>query len=217
MISSNQNERVKYWASLKNKKNRDEAKEYVIEGEHLVNEAYKYGYLKTVIFYDNLNNKYENIELVEVSKNVIEKISSTSSPQKILGIVKYFDEDVKEIPNKIVLLDGVQDPGNAGTIVRNSLAFGYNLVFFSNDSVDIYNSKFIRATQGYFYSLKIMPNCYNAKIYIAKTQPCREENSNRVEFFQNRQTFMITEVNSFTESTVISAIARFNSFAAPYP
>ena len=156
MISSNQNEKVKYWVSLKDKKNRDINKEYIIEGEHLVLEAYKNGYLKTVIYCNNLNLKFNNIETIEVSRNVIEKISSIPSPQNIIGIASYFNELNTDIDDKIIILDGVQDPGNAGTIVRNSLAFSYNLVFFSNNSVDIYNSKFIRATQGYFYSLKII-------------------------------------------------------------
>ena len=156
MITSNQNEQVKYWASLNEKKNRDKFKEYIIEGEHLVIEAYKNGYLKTVIYKDKLNLNLENIEKVEVSENVIKKISSTVTPQSVIGIARYFDDESVDLNKRIVALDGVQDPGNAGTIVRNSLAFGYNLVFFSNNSVDIYNSKFIRATQGYFYSLKII-------------------------------------------------------------
>ena len=86
----------------------------------------------------------------------MKKISTTQTPQKIAGVAKYFEDINDGYNGNVVALDGVQDPGNAGTIVRNSLAFGYNLVFFSNDSVDIYNSKFIRATQGYFYSLKII-------------------------------------------------------------
>lgn len=156
MISSSQNERVKYWFSLKDKKNRDINKEYIIEGEHLVSEAYKYGFLKSIIYCGELGSDYEKIDCIEVSRNIIEKLSSTPSPQNVLGIARFFDE-VKTINNdKIILLDGVQDPGNAGTIVRNALAFDYNFVFFSNDSVDIYNSKFIRATQGYFYCLKIL-------------------------------------------------------------
>ena len=156
MITSNQNEQVKYWASLNEKKNRDKFKEYIIEGEHLVIEAYKNGYLKTVIYKDKLNLNLENVEKVEVSENVIKKISSTVTPQSVIGIARYFDDESVDLNKRIIALDGVQDPGNAGTIVRNSLAFGYNLVFFSNNSVDIYNSKFIRATQGYFYSLKII-------------------------------------------------------------
>ena len=156
MITSNQNEQVKYWASLNEKKNRDKYKEYIIEGEHLILEAYKNGYLKTVLYKDKLNIKLDNIEVIEVSDNVIKKISNTVTPQGIIGIVRYFDDESIDLNKRVVALDDVQDPGNAGTIVRNSLAFGYNLVFFSNNSVDIYNPKFIRATQGYFYFLKII-------------------------------------------------------------
>lgn len=156
MISSSQNDRVKYWVSLREKKNRDIQKEYIIEGEHLVQEAYKNSFLKTIIYTNKLNDNYKNIELVEVSENIMKKISTTQTPQNIAGIARYFEEEYIKETNKIIVLDGVQDPGNAGTIVRNSLAFGYNLVFFSTNSVDIYNPKFIRATQGYFYSLKII-------------------------------------------------------------
>jgi len=156
MIISLKNEKVKYWVSLKDKKNRDVYKEYIIEGEHLVQEAYKNGYLKTIIYVDKLNNNYEGVEKIEVNESIINKITTTQTPQKIAGVARYFDDDKAIDVDKIVVLDGVQDPGNAGTIVRNSLAFGYNLVFFSSNSVDIYNSKFIRSTQGYFYSLKLL-------------------------------------------------------------
>ena len=129
MISSNQNERVKYWSSLKEKKNRDDAKEYIIEGEHLVLEAYKNGYLKTVLHVGELKENYKNVEIVEISENVMKKISTTQTPQKIAGVAKYFEDINDGYNGNVVALDGVQDPGNAGTIVRNSLAFGYNLVF----------------------------------------------------------------------------------------
>ena len=92
MISSNQNERVKYWVSLKEKKNRDDAKEYIIEGEHLVLEAYKNGYLKTVLHVGELKENYKNVEIVEISENVMKKISTTQTPQKIAGVAKYFED-----------------------------------------------------------------------------------------------------------------------------
>ena len=188
MISSNQNERVKYWSSLKEKKNRDEYKEYIIEGEHLVLEAYKNGYLKTVIYFDKLNSDFKGVEVVEVSDNVMKKISSTQTPQKVAGIARYFDEVTYSNEEGIIALDGVQDPGNAGTIVRNSLAFGYNLVFFSNESVDIYNSKFIRATQGYFYSLKIIRG--NIKDFILNL---KENNYQIVSTYLDKESINLNE------------------------
>ena len=198
MITSNQNEQVKYWASLNEKKNRDKFKEYIIEGEHLVIEAYKNGYLKTVIYKDKLNLNLENIEKVEVSENVIKKISSTVTPQSVIGIARYFDDESVDLNKRIVALDGVQDPGNAGTIVRNSLAFGYNLVFFSNNSVDIYNSKFIRATQGYFYSLKIIRG--DIKEFILKL---KESNYDIISTYLDSSSVNINDIKTKEKHCVV--------------
>lgn len=211
MITSVQNERVKHWLSLKDKKYRDLAREYLIEGEHLVQEAYKNGYLKTIIYIDSLDDKYENIENIQVSESVMNKISTTYTPQKIAGIAKYFDELNFTPSDKIVALDGVQDPGNAGTIVRNSMAFGYNLVYFSTNSVDIYNSKFIRATQGYFYSLKIVrgdivqfiSNLKNNNYQIISTY-LDKDSKNIIEFIPNKKHCLIfgNEGNGVSEEII---------------
>ena len=53
------------------------------------------------------------------------------------------------------MLDGVQDPGNLGTIIRNAIAFDYQALLLSNDCADIYNEKVIRATQGALFHLPI--------------------------------------------------------------
>ena len=198
MITSNQNEQVKYWASLNEKKNRDKYKEYIIEGEHLILEAYKNGYLKTVLYKDKLNIKLDNIEVIEVSDNVIKKISNTVTPQGIIGIVRYFDDESIDLNKRVVALDDVQDPGNAGTIVRNSLAFGYNLVFFSNNSVDIYNPKFIRATQGYFYFLKIIRG--DIKEFILKL---KENNYDIISTYLDNSSINITNIETKEKHCVI--------------
>ena len=67
MITSLQNEKVKHWVSLKDKKYRDLANEYLIEGEHLVQEAYKNGYLKAILYVESLEDNYINVEKIEVS------------------------------------------------------------------------------------------------------------------------------------------------------
>ena len=198
MITSNQNEQVKYWASLNEKKNRDKYKEYIIEGEHLILEAYKNGYLKTVLYKDKLNIKLDNIEVIEVSDNVIKKISNTVTPQGIIGIVRYFDDENIDLNKRVVALDDVQDPGNAGTIVRNSLAFGYNLVFFSNNSVDIYNPKFIRATQGYFYFLKIIRG--DIKEFILKL---KENNYDIISTYLDNSSININNIETKEKHCVI--------------
>ena len=155
MISSLQNERVKYWNSLKNTKERNYEKLFIVEGEHLVEEALKNNIVKTIIYCNELPKlNYKDVEIVEVSEKVIEKLASTKSPQKIMAIC-HFMEDKKEYGNKIVFLDGVQDPGNGGTIIRSALAFNFDNCLISNESFDIYNDKFIRSTQGAFFALPI--------------------------------------------------------------
>lgn len=154
MITSMQNEFVKYWTSLKEKKNRDLHQQYLIEGNHLVEEAIKANVAIKLIYY---NKPYPilGIEQIEVSKEVFKKITNTEAPQGIAAICKIINEK-KEDAKKIIVLDGVQDPGNAGTILRSAVAFNFDLIIFSVDSVDLYNDKFIRATQGYFYQIAMI-------------------------------------------------------------
>lgn len=154
-ITSVQNETIKKYAQLKNKKYRDEVKEFLIEGYHLVKEALKTNLVKKIFFTDLKDLECKNIECIEVSENVLAKLSSTSSPQGVVAIVSFFDDSNINLNKfrKIVALDCIQDPGNAGTIVRSAKAFGYDCVLFSSNSVDIYNDKFIRSTQGYFFTI----------------------------------------------------------------
>lgn len=154
-ITSLQNETIKKYAQLKTKKYRDEAKEFIVEGYHLVKEALNSNLVKKIFYTDLKDLEVNDIECIEVSENVLAKLSSTVSPQGVVAIVSFFDNDNLNISsfNKIVALDHVQDPGNAGTIVRSAKAFGFDLVLFSEESVDIYNDKFIRSTQGYFFKI----------------------------------------------------------------
>ena len=153
-ITSVQNETIKRYALLKNKKNRDEAKEFIVEGYHLVKEALKTNLVKKIFYTDLKDIDAEGIECIEVSENVLAKLSFTSSPQGIVAVVSFFDNEINiNYYHKAVALDRIQDPGNAGTIVRSAKAFGFDAIFFSKDSVDIYNDKFIRSTQGYFFTI----------------------------------------------------------------
>ncbi len=154
-ITSVQNETIKKYAQLKNKKYRDATREFIIEGYHLVKEALKTNLVKKIFYTDLKDLQCNDIECIEVSENVLEKLSSTSTPQGVVAIVSFFDNSQMDFNNlkKIVALDCIQDPGNAGTIVRSAKAFGYDCVLFSSNSVDIYNDKFIRSTQGYFFTI----------------------------------------------------------------
>lgn len=158
LYSSIGNQKIKNIKKLYNKKYRNEFNEFLIEGEHLVQEAYKKGILKELILEEGTDFKLD-IETTYVTDNVLKHISELSTPSKVMGICKKIEE--KEIGNKIVMLDGIQDPGNLGTIIRSCVAFNVDTIVLSKDSVDLYNSKVIRATQGMIFNINIIERNLN--------------------------------------------------------
>ena len=99
----------------------------------------------------------EGVDCVKVTYDIIKKITDTVNPQNIIGLVSKFNNEI-DIENikSVVILDGVSDPGNVGTIIRTAAGLGIDLVVLSNDSVDLYNPKVVRSTQGALFSMKIL-------------------------------------------------------------
>lgn len=171
-ITSANNPYIKDLYKLKEKKYRNLNKRFIIEGFHLVKEAYLKGVLKEVLFvYENdikdINSS--NINLIKVSIDVINKLSETTNPQSIMGICEIKDVSIDyQKYNKLLILDGVNDPGNLGTLIRTALGFNIDLIVCSLDTVDIYNSKSIRATQGALFALPIVYRDLNKELDIIK-------------------------------------------------
>ena len=173
LYTSTNNKYIKYIKKLNQKKYRDEYNEFLIEGEHLIIEAHKKGILKELILEEGSNFKLD-IKTSYVSSNVLKYISELDNPSKIIGVCSKLKE--KEVGNKILILDGIQDPGNLGTIIRSSVAFNIDTLVLSKDSVDLYNSKVIRATQGMLFNINIIerdlfnfiPSIKDYKIYGTK-------------------------------------------------
>ena len=151
MIDSLDNKKIKEFTSLKIKKYRDQYGLFLIEGKHLVDEAKKSGLLEEVIL---LDDEYDFDKKLIVSEKVMKKLSFQDSLPSIMGVCKI--KDNKLIGSKYLLLDGIQDPGNLGTIIRSSLAFGVDTIVLSKDSVDLYNDKVIRSTQGMIFHINII-------------------------------------------------------------
>ncbi|MCS6999567.1 MAG: RNA methyltransferase [Candidatus Kapabacteria bacterium] len=85
------------------------------------------------------------------------RLADTTSPQGILAVVAFPDTDTKKtLSGSVVLLDGIADPGNAGTIVRTAYWFGYTGVILSDDSVERFNPKFVRATMGALFHIPVL-------------------------------------------------------------
>lgn len=163
-ITSTSNETIKYFISLNDKKTRMNAKRFIVEGYHLVNEASKTNLLEAIISTDEKElKKINNVRRYLVNDAIINKIATTKNPQNILGIVKMLDHNITNLlpiikgnKTKLIMLDDVNDPGNLGTIIRTASGLGYDGIIMSPNTVDLYNEKVIRSTQGVMFKIPII-------------------------------------------------------------
>ena len=126
---------------------------FLIEGKHIVLEAYKEGLIKELILeQDELFPL--NSPTTYVSKEILKKLSSMESYSNVMAVAQKIKE--KEIGEKILILEDIQDPGNLGTIIRSACAFGIDTIVLSPKTVDLYNPKVIRATQGMIFHINII-------------------------------------------------------------
>lgn len=172
MIESVNNEKIKKYAKLNEKKYRDKEHMFIVEGEHLVEEAFKNNLVIEAFSLDERDNS------TKVSLNVMKKLSNLTNPPKILAVVRVLKE--RPIHGNILILDGIQDPGNLGTIIRSAVSFGVDTIVASLDTVDAYNSKVIRGSEGMLF-----------KINYLKRDLLSFINENK-----NNYTFITTDVSS---------------------
>lgn len=156
VISSLDNKKVKFINSLKLTKKRKEYKMFVVEGMHLVYEAYKNGYLEEIFLLENENLEFScDLEITYITYEIMQKVTSLNTPSTVIGICKMNSENVIK-GNKILILDNIQDPGNLGTIIRSSCAFSVDTMVLSKNCVDLYNEKVIRSTQGMIFRVNVV-------------------------------------------------------------
>ena len=154
IIESINNEKVKYWRKIRTNKYINEYGEYIVEGEHLVEEAIKSGKAKYLIILDGTN--YEsNLEKYYVNEKVMNSVSLLKSVPTVMCVVKICSNET-DFGKKVVLLDDVQDPGNVGTIIRTAYAFNFDTVILSKKTASIYNDKVIRASQGMIFHINVI-------------------------------------------------------------
>ena len=161
IITSLENNKIKELVKLQKKKNRDKTNTFIIEGLHLVNEAIKENIVIELYALEGENIEY-NFPVTYVSAEVMKKITSLDSIPTIIALCR--KNNSKEIiGDKILLLDEIQDPGNLGTIIRSAVAFNISTIILTNNSVDLYNPKVLRSTQGMFTHINIINmNAYSA-------------------------------------------------------
>lgn len=154
MITSTSNETIKDYMKLKQKKTRDEKGLYLVEGKHMTMDAIEARCVQEIITTDG--SFRADVPVTLVSDRVMEKLAFTKTPQPYMAICKKQDNALQTGGCRYLLLDGVQDPGNLGTMIRTALAFGYDQLILSPDCVDLYNDKVLRSTQGALYRMNII-------------------------------------------------------------
>lgn len=154
MLSKSQ---ISFIKSLHQKKYRKEHGLFIVEGIKSIQEFFQSSYQFHTIFYNSeqyhlLPKLPANINLFEVKNAELEKISTLQTPQGFLALVhipKNRELAPEELKNQFTLvLDGVQDPGNMGTIIRTADWFGFKNIICSPDCVEIFNPKTVQATMG---------------------------------------------------------------------
>ncbi|HBI03847.1 MAG TPA: RNA methyltransferase [Paenibacillaceae bacterium] len=161
-IASVQNPKVKEWAKLHSRKEREKKGCFIVEGVRLVEEALKTGNVEHILLEEGkdlpeeLKEILDDGHVVRVSTAVMEKIGDTETPQGIAAIVKMEKEGyIPQEPFLLLLLDRIQDPGNLGTLIRTADAAGFHGVALGEGCVDPYNGKAIRASMGSLFHLPV--------------------------------------------------------------
>jgi TrmH family RNA methyltransferase len=153
-ITSKDNPKLKAVRALaRSKKDRQEASAFVMEGVRAVRalldgSALPQYRLKEVWISDQAPAGIAADYCI--SHEIMEQLSDCRTSQGVLGVVEYIPVPLEINPGqgRYLLLDGVMDPGNMGTLIRSAVAFGFDGVFLHGDCVEVFNPKTVRATMG---------------------------------------------------------------------
>ena len=148
--------KIKYLASLRLKKSREEAREFIAEGKKTVAEGLKEGWKCTTLVGDadsleEMRQQYsQNLpqEMWIADEKEIQSISSLENPEPLLAVFQMKEEPIALPEGKILLLENIRDPGNLGTIIRTADWFGIKTIIASEGTVDCFNPKVLRSSMG---------------------------------------------------------------------
>ena len=172
MITSAQNERVKYVRSLARRRARQREGRFVVEGTRLLDELMRAGIRPALVFYTGtwaetpagqrllplLGTAREGSW--PVSETVMAACSDTQTPQGVLAVVPFVSLEPR--PGLLLILDGIRDPGNLGTILRSAESAGVGQVLLAPGTVDLYNPKVVRGAMGAHLRLPVLSHDWPA-------------------------------------------------------
>ncbi|MEA2022390.1 MAG: RNA methyltransferase [Candidatus Caldatribacteriota bacterium] len=163
-ITSKNNSIYKLVKTLSQKKVRESNGLFLMEGTRLLEEAISRGVkIKYLVIDETIENVPEitqDCQVLRLPNNLFKKISNTVSPQGIIAVAEQIGISLADIILNenplVVVLNGIQDPGNLGTIIRTSAAAGATAVLLTKGTVDLYNPKVIRSTMGSLFQVPII-------------------------------------------------------------
>ena len=147
------NQQIKYFKSLQQKKFRDQHEVFVAEGHKLIKDLLDSN-LECLNLFKTDDEIIDHGELI--SKKEMERITGLKSASNSYAVFKKRSNKVSDLSSSLVLLDGIQDPGNMGTIIRLADWFGYKHIICSKNTVDCYNPKVIQSTMGSIRNVEII-------------------------------------------------------------
>lgn len=158
-ISSRKNQNVRFMKELLSSSEcRRESKMFAVEGDHLCGETAELDFkIGLFMFTKKARAKYPKTvekacekaeKSLVITEEISEYISDTKAPQGLFAAVEKRSRDISENARKIVVLDGVQDPGNVGTIIRTAEALGIEGAVFTGKCADAFSPKTLRASMG---------------------------------------------------------------------
>lgn len=154
LIVSKDNSKFKRLLQIKDNKLKDGY--FLIQGKDLVDLAYNNQLLDLVIYLGESNKySYKNVDYINLSESLYKKLTSYQSLPEVMAVA-HLKANTDKFSNRIIYLDGIQDPGNLGTILRTGLAFNFRDFILSSDCVSIYNYKVIQASKGAIFDLNIV-------------------------------------------------------------
>lgn len=158
IISSKENEIVKEIRKLKDKKYRKE--KYIVEGIKMLQEAITENqFIELVVIKDGtqINIDLSNYKTIIVTENVFNMLTDVETPQGVLAVIrKKENNELDKNADYILALDGIQDPGNMGTIIRTLDSANLKQIIVSKNTVDCYSPKVVRSTMGAIYRINVV-------------------------------------------------------------
>ena len=164
MLTSAKNPKVAAATRLHRRSYRELDARFLVEGRQGVAEALVDPGLLQVLFATDeldpvaLRARQAGVDVLAVTEEVMAKLTSTVTPQGLVGISPFVDVALEALPDEgcVAILHEVRDPGNAGTVLRSADAAGAGGVVFTSASVDVYNPKTVRASAGSLFHLPVV-------------------------------------------------------------